>query len=69
MKSFESGIRYYTWGYAVVENPFPEDVVCCEHCKFFNRYARQCKLDEDVVIFRPDKFVGGGCPMILKEEN
>lgn len=66
---FESGIGWYTEAYAIVKVKFPEDNVCCGHCKYHDKYKNQCKLDEDVVIYKPDRFVGGGCPLMLVEDK
>ena len=66
---FESGIGWYTKTYAVVEVDFPEDKICCEHCKYHDKYNNKCKLDENVVVYKPGRFVGGGCLLRLRDNK
>lgn len=69
MKKFESGIGWYTKAYAVIEVWFPEDIVCCEHCRYHDKYKNRCNLDERVIIAHPTKCVGGGCPLMPVEKK
>lgn len=69
--NFDSGVKSYITGYAVVEVSFPVDWrdnpdISCKQCKFFSRSTGRCNLTQEVSEY-PDKFVGSHCPLIIKE--
>ena len=71
MPSFESGVKRYITGYAVVEVGFPVDWrdnpdISCKQCRFFSRSTGKCHLTQEVSEY-PDKFVGSHCPLEIKE--
>lgn len=71
MPNFESGVKRYIIGYAVVEVGFPVDWrdnpdISCKQCKFFSRSTGRCNLTQEVSEY-PDKHVGSHCPLIIKE--
>lgn len=73
MPRFESGVKGYVKGYAVVQVGFPIDwkghaEIACKHCNFFIRATQRCALNQEVVNF-PEKYVGASCPLEIIEEN
>ena len=71
MANFESGVKDYITGYAVVEVHFPVDWkdnpdISCNQCKFFSRSSGRCYLTQEISEY-PNKFVGSHCPLIIKE--
>ena len=73
MANFESGVKDYITGYAVVEVSFPVDWrdnpdISCYQCKFFSRSTGKCHLTQEVSEY-PSKHVGSHCPLILKEKE
>ena len=65
---FESGVKAYRLGVALVENPFPVDErdvahECCEECFFYREASKTCGLNHKPCM-SPSKFVGEWCPMI-----
>lgn len=73
MANFESGVKGYVKGYAVVQVGFPIDwhgkaEIACKHCNFFIRATQRCALNQEVVNF-PEKYVGSACPLEIIEEN
>lgn len=71
MSSFESGVKRYITGYAVVEVNFPVDWrdnpdISCNQCKFFSRNTGKCHLTYEVSEY-PTKYVGSHCPLEIKE--
>ena len=69
MKAFDSGVKYYTQAYAVVEVHFPEDDICCARCRMYSKGSDRCLLDQNIRPYNPNKYVGEGCPLILKENQ
>lgn len=72
MPNFESGVKRYITGYAVVEVHFPVDFkdnadINCYQCRFFSRNNGICQLNKEVVAY-PQKYVGANCPLMIKEE-
>ena len=72
MPNFESGVKRYITGYAVVEVHFPVDFkdnadINCYQCRFFSRNNGICQLNKEVVAY-PQKYVGATCPLMIKEE-
>lgn len=62
MPNFESGVKRYITGYAVVEVHFPVDFkdnadINCYQCRFFSRNNGICQLNKEVVAY-PQKYVG-----------
>lgn len=71
MPCFESGVKEYITGYAVVEVHFPVDFkgssdISCYQCKFFSRNTGMCQLTKEISEY-PTKSVGSNCPLELKE--
>lgn len=71
MPNFESGVKGYITGYAVVEVSFPVDWrdnpdISCNQCKFFSRSTGRCNLTMEVSEY-PNKWVGSHCPLEIKE--
>ena len=69
--NFESGVKDYITGYAVVEVHFPVDWkdnpdISCNQCKFFSRNSGRCYLTQEISEY-PNKFVGSNCPLMIKE--
>lgn len=69
--NFDSGVKRYITGYAVVEVGFPVDWrdnpdISCKQCKFFSRSTGRCNLTQEVSEY-PDKYVGSHCPLMIKE--
>ena len=67
MPIFDSGVKSYIVGRAVVENHFPvnwkgEPDVRCELCKFYSRAGRSCRLNQEIIEY-PDKYIGSLCPL------
>ena len=68
---FKNGISGYIVGEATVTVAFPIDHkgradVSCNQCYFFRRSYRTCGLNGEVCQF-PEKYVGGFCPLNIKE--
>ena len=55
MKAFDSGVKYYTQAYAVVEVHFPEDDICCGRCRMYSKGADRCLLDQNIRPYNPNK--------------
>ena len=73
MPDFETGIKRYVIGRAVVENYFPVDFkdrpdISCTQCRFFRRSSSTCALNGAVCQY-PDKYVGMDCPLQFVEED
>lgn len=73
MPNFESGVKEYIIGYAVVEVGFPVDWrgnpdISCFQCKFFSRSTGRCNLTQEVSEY-PNKYVGSHCPLVIKEKE
>lgn len=74
MANFESGVKRFIMGRAVVEIGFPVDFkdraeIACKHCNFFVRATQRCGLTQTIVNY-PDHYVGSDCPLqIVDEEN
>ena len=73
MPDFETGIKRYIIGRAVVENYFPVDYkdrpdISCIQCRFFRRSSSTCALNGAVCQY-PDKYVGMDCPLKFVEED
>lgn len=73
MPDFETGIKRYVIGRAVVENYFPVDYkdrpdISCTQCRFFRRSSSTCALNGAVCQY-PDKYVGMDCPLQFVEED
>ncbi len=67
MPNFESGVKGYTLGVALVETHFPIDYKdmqheCCEECFYYREASKTCGLNHRPVLF-PGKYVGEECPM------
>ena len=65
MPKFESGVKGYTFGIALVANPFPIDWndrehECCEECFYYREASKTCGLDHKPVLY-PGKYVGDTC--------
>lgn len=72
MSEFESGVKGYVHGVAVVNVFFPIDMQGKKHkncfqCQFFSRNNGVCQLTKDVVAF-PQHYIGANCPLEFKEE-
>ena len=66
MRSFESGVQYYTS--AKVKIAFPENRVCCGLCPLLETYARkQCRRTGEYIV--DDKTVGYWCPLELEVQS
>lgn len=70
MANFESGVKAYIIGRAVVEVGFPVDFngreeVNCYKCKFFSRSTDRCRLTEEIVAY-PKIYRGANCPLELE---
>lgn len=75
MANFDSGVKEYIIGRAVVEVGFPVDYkgnadISCRQCQFFRKNYSTCGLNGTVCAF-PEKFVGENCPLerVEKEEK
>ena len=73
MPNFDSGVKKYITGYAVVEVSFPVDWrdnpdISCYQCKLFSRSSGQCQLTKEVSEY-PQRYVGSHCPLIIKENE
>lgn len=73
MPSFESGVKSYVMGYAVIRVGFPvawngKAEIACKHCNYFIRATQRCALNQEVVNF-PEHFVGNCCPLEIVEED
>lgn len=73
MAGFDSGVKTYVTGTAIVVNHFPvswkgEADISCKQCRFFRTTSRTCALNDEVCEY-PDKFVGSMCPLKRDEEE
>ena len=73
MADFESGVKRYITGVAVVINRFPVDFkdradISCSQCRFFRRSSVSCALNGAVCQY-PEKYVGMDCPLEMEEDN
>ena len=73
MSSFESGVKKYIHGQAVVDVYFPVDwndraEVACKHCPFLSSNERICELNKKSVAY-PHKYVGNDCPLKAVEDK
>ena len=67
MANFDSGVKGYVKGVAVVEVNFPIDdkgraEIMCKHCPYLSSNERMCQLNKQPVAY-PNKFVGDMCPL------
>ena len=72
MANFDSGVKGYIKGYAVVEVHFPVDWkdksdISCFQCKFYSRNNGVCQLTKEVSEY-PQNFVGSNCPLEIQEQ-
>lgn len=72
MATFETGISSYVKATATVTVYFPVDMkgnpdICCRQCYFFRTASNSCALNGEVCAY-PNKYVGGLCPLRVKEE-
>lgn len=63
------GVTWYSYGYATVTVPFPEDKVCCRYCPYMRSDAggvrHKCVLTDHVLFgldWRPED-----CPVEITE--
>ena len=73
MAKFESGVARYIIGTATIRNHFPVDFrgnedVCCEQCRYYQRYRRSCNLN-DAICEYPSKSRGSQCPLTFEEDE
>ena len=73
MPDFETGIKRYIVGRAIVENYFPVDYkdrqdISCTQCRFYRRSSGTCALNSAVCQY-PEKYVGMDCPLHIVEED
>ena len=71
MANFDTGVKSYIKGYAVVEVAFPVDWkdnpdVSCYQCQFFSRNTGMCQLTKTISEY-PQKYIGSNCPLQLQE--
>ena len=73
MAEFKDGVKWYTYGTAVIQIAFPEGQVCCRWCPFcreesgLQRYW--CRLTNKM-IYNPGAGLADGCPIVdLKKEE
>ena len=67
MPDFDSGVKRYIKGVAMVTVNFPvswdeKADVSCKQCQFFRVSSRSCALTGDVTPY-PEKFVAPTCPL------
>ena len=72
MSSFDSGVKRYISGQAVVTVRFPVDwkdnaEISCRHCPYLSSNERMCQLNKQPVAY-PQKYVGQECPLKIMEE-
>ena len=64
-------MTWYSYGYATVTVPFPEDKVCCRYCPYMRSDAggvrQKCCLTGDV-LYRLD-MRGAHCPVVISKEG
>ncbi|MBO5449416.1 MAG: hypothetical protein J5994_08805 [Ruminococcus sp.] len=73
MAVLESGVAEYITAQATVTVNFPVDfrgnaLVACKVCPFLTHSTDMCQLTKELVPF-PDKYVGGCCPLEIKEDK
>ena len=72
MKKFESGVKWYTTGQAVVDIYFPEDDICCKWCPFCRSESDLgrfwCRLNNKM-IYNPFTGIGDNCPIDFESEE
>ena len=73
MANFESGVKTYVIGKAVVKAHFPVDFkgnadVCCTQCFYFRDASKRCGLTGEISEY-PSKYVGSFCPLEMEESN
>jgi hypothetical protein len=66
MPNFESGVKDYIVGTAIIKVNFPIDMkgnadLSCRHCPYLSSNERMCQLNKEPVAY-PMKFVGDKCP-------
>jgi len=70
--AFEKGVRFYTYGEAIIPVSFPEDRTVCQWCRFCRSEDKlhrfRCLLTDEYILY-PFDGVGEKCPIVLKEEN
>lgn len=71
--SFESGVKGYVAGTAMITVNFPIDMrgnahIACVHCPYLSSNQRVCQLNKATVDF-PEKYVGVACPLEQEEEE
>lgn len=69
---FDSGVKEYIVGTAIVSVGFPVDwkgnaCVSCIYCQFYSQSSRRCQLNKEIVAF-PEKYVGDFCPLEMEEK-
>lgn len=72
-KDFEDGISSYVHAQAVADVYFPVDAkgnadISCSQCYFFRESAKRCGLNWEICQY-PNKYVGGGCPLVRVDDD
>lgn len=70
---FESGVKRFIKGVAVIEVNFPVDwndkqYINCTQCQYLSSNERMCQLNKQPVQF-PTRYVGDSCPLNLVTDD
>ena len=66
MKTFQSGVSYYTKATATIS--FPEDDICCQWCHLMTRdpNLRDVCAKTGELLLSPKHSIGFNCPLIFE---
>lgn len=70
---FDSGVKGYVFGRAIVEMSFPVDFrgvihACCGLCRYYGKSVGICRLTDERILY-PETNVGNECPIEFNERE
>lgn len=71
MKDFRRGIKFYTYGKCEITMEFPENDICCQHCRMSYKDGMgriMCTLLSHE-IYRPKVGIMQECPLTFEIES
>lgn len=68
----QDGVKFYTWGVATLNVPFPEDMTRCQWCPYVRTEdslkRHKCLLTGEYLPF-PFTSRGNQCPVVFEKED
>lgn len=73
MANFDSGVKSYIYGKAIIHVGFPVDFkgnadISCNQCEYYRRSYKTCGLNGKVCEY-PQNYVGSHCPLEIIQEG